>query len=200
MKTILILFEQSGVFTRLYRDMGYNVIQIDMKLDGTDARLLKRIEGNMYGILAFPPCTHLAASGARWWASKGDSALVEALSCVDLVFRMVQIYKPAFWAMENPVGRLTSYIGSPVFSFHPCEFAGYADEPSEEAYTKKTCLWGVFNIPQYKSVAPKLGSKMHRISPGPERQNIRSLTPMGFARAFVQANSTYQASQLSITD
>lgn len=198
-KTIIIVYEVSGVFANLYRALGYNVIVIDMQLDGSDARLMKKIMGKVHGILAFPPCTHLAASGARWWKSKGDTALLEALSCVDLVYRLVGLYNPDFWWMENPVGRLTSYIGKPVFSFHPCEFAGYADDPGEEAYTKKTCLWGKFNIPEYKAVVPKLGSKMHFISPGPERQNLRSLTPMGFARAFVQANSAYQPSQLQLS-
>jgi hypothetical protein len=188
-KTIILLYEYSGVFTRLYREAGYNVIQVDYQIDKTDVRLMKKIKGNVYGILAFPPCTHLASSGARWWNDKGEPALLEALSTVDAVYRMVGIYQPSgFWGLENPIGRLVHYIGKPDFTFDPCDYAGYADNPDEEAYTKKTYLWGVFNNPVRKAVPPVLGSKMHTMSKVPDRQNIRSKTPEGFARAFFNAN------------
>jgi len=159
---------------------------------------MKKIDSNVIGILAFPPCNHLAGSGARWWKNKGNKPLLDALSMVDAVFRMVQIYRPYFWMIENPVGRLRHYIGKPKYLFNPCQFAGYLKNPDNEAYTKKTCLWGNFNIPQPKPVYPKHGSMMHSLKnpktgkfysfTGLEVKNWRSKTPKGFANAFIEVN------------
>lgn len=189
-KTILILYEESGVFTNLYKSLGFNVITHDLKTTGQDIRLLKKLENvNVYGILAFPPCTHLAVSGARWFKDKGESALIEALSCVDVVFRLVQMYKPKFWMIENPVGRLVNFIGKPSFIFNPCDFGGYL-EPASDQYTKKTCLWGEFSKPIKKHVEPIEGSKMwSKYGGASERtKQSRSQTPLGFAKAFISVN------------
>ncbi|WP_309399968.1 hypothetical protein [Cerasicoccus maritimus] len=194
-----MLYEASGVFSTLYRNLGYHVVQVDQQLDGTDVRLLPKQYADVVGILAFPPCTHLAGSGARWWKQKGDAALLEALSCVDAVFRLVQIYRPHFWLIENPVGRLTRFIGKPAHMFHPHEYAGYLENPSVEAYSKKTCLWGHFRMPEKKPVPPLHGSMMAKLRDpetgkfysftSRECKNWRSRTPLGFARAFVEVNS-----------
>lgn len=198
-KTILVLYELSGTFSNLYRELGYNVVQIDKQLDGTDVRLLEKKYKNVVGILAFPPCTHFAGSGARWWKKKGEAPLIEALSNVDAIFRMVQIYNPEFFIIENPVGRLRRFIGKPKFIFNPCEFAGWIKDSDDEAYTKKTCLWGNFNIPLKKPVEPIHGSMMHKLKNpktgkfysfnNQDGKNWRSKTPLGFAKAFVDANS-----------
>jgi hypothetical protein len=92
----------------------------------------------------------------------------------------VQVTKPVFWALENPVGRLVHYLGKPVMYFNPCDYG--------DPYTKKTCLWGNFNKPAKTLVKPTEGSKMHRLPPGPDRWKKRSITPKGFANAFYQAN------------
>jgi hypothetical protein len=134
----------------------------------------------VYGVLAAPPCTHLASSGARWWKQKGEMALLEALSVVDACLRIVLATTPVFWVLENPVGRLTHYLGKPMMYFDPCDFG--------DPYTKKTCLWGRFNEPVKSPVDPVEGSKMHRLSPSDDRQELRSVTPPGFARAFFEAN------------
>ena len=141
---ILDLCSGTGAWSKPYRDAGYQVFEIDIK-NGDDVRL---IESDFYddveGILAAPPCTHLAGSGARWWKEKGESALLESLALVDACLRAVVIYEPDWWCLENPVGRLTTYLGRPKMYFHPWEYAGWADDPASEAYTKKTCLWGNF--------------------------------------------------------
>ena len=82
-KTILSLFDYSGNWSKPYRDAGYHVIQIDIK-HGQDVRLLK-LAGlpTIHGILAAPPCTEFASSGARWWAEKGEQALLDGLALVD---------------------------------------------------------------------------------------------------------------------
>ena len=88
--------------------------------------------------------------------------------------------RPAFWALENPVGRLAHYLGKPKMYFNPCDYG--------DPYTKKTCLWGKFNIPIKDRVEPVKGSKMHLIAPGKDRVMLRSITPPGFAKAFFEAN------------
>jgi hypothetical protein len=185
-KTILIYCEESGAFADLYRQAGYNVIVCDVMLNGRDIILEKHLRNGVYGFLSFPPCDHLAGSGARWWKDKGVDKLKEGLQTVDASLRIPAIYKPKFWFIENPVGRLVQYIGKPAYYFHPYQFAGYSDE--SEAYTKKTCLWGQFTKPQEKPLPPVHGSKMHLIPPGENRKQIRSKTPLGFAKAFFEAN------------
>lgn len=148
-------------------------------------RLLEWQPLPVHGIIGQPPCTEFAGSGARWWKSKGPDMLTAALAVSDACLRAVAIYNPSWWVLENPVGRLRTWYGPPKFSFHPHEFA--ADFP-EEAYTKKTLLWGNFNEPTKCSVPPVLGSKMHRLPPTPDRAQLRSMTPKGFAQAWFEAN------------
>lgn len=188
--TIIILYEYSGVFTELYRELGYNVLTYDKQLDGKDARIHipydQKLTRRVKGVLSFTPCDHLAVSGARWWEDKGDEALIEALSLADVWWRFNGLYNPDFSVLENPVGRLSQFYGKPKMYIHPHEFAGWSGP--DEAYTKKTCLWGNFKPPRKRDLGNLLGSKIHKIPPGPDRKNIRSKTPVGFARAFVNAN------------
>jgi len=179
-KIILDLCGGTGSWSQPYRDAGYDVIVIDPLADGSDVRLFSFTNKKIHGILAAPPCTHLASSGARWFKSKGQTALLEALSVVDACLRIVVMLKPAWWALENPVGRLVRYLGKPKLYFNPCDYG--------DPYTKKTCLWGEFNIPEKKPVEPTEGSKMHKLAPSPDRWRLRSKTPQGFAQAFFEAN------------
>lgn len=175
---ILDLCCGTGAWSAPYRDAGYNVRLIDIA-QGQDVRLLEH-PGRVRGILAAPPCTHLSASGARWWQKKGKAALLDALSAVDACLRLVVACKPAWWCLENPVGRLTHFLGPPAMTFTPCDYGDH--------YTKRTCLWGCFQKPTPDPVLALEGSRMHRISPSPQRAAERSMTPPGFARAFFEAN------------
>jgi len=179
MRTILDLCAGTGAWSKPYKENGYFIVTID-KMQGNDVRLLKAINFPVHGILAAPPCTHLAGSGARWWEEKGEEALLESLSIVDACLRIIVTCKPKWWALENPVGRLTDYIGPPRMYFNPYEYG--------DPYTKKTALWGVFNIPEKIPVEPIEGSKMHRLPPSEDRAILRSITPPGFAQAFFEAN------------
>lgn len=187
MLTVLDMCSGSGSWSEPYRKDGYEVIEIDLK-HGKDVRLLEKLEYPIRGILAAPPCTHLSGSGARWWDEKGDAALLEALSIVDACLRAVIIYRPKWWCLENPVGRLSKYLGEPVYRFHPNDYAGYSDDPLSNEYQKYTCLWGRFNIPPKKQGKMRNKDYIHMLSPSPERGAIRSVTPDGFARAFKEAN------------
>lgn len=175
-RIILDLCGGTGSWSKPYAEAGYDVRIITLP---PNIRLCCPPE-TAYGILAAPPCTHLSGSGARWWAAKGDKALLEALSVVDACLRFVVICKPKFWCLENPVGRLTKYLGKPKMYFNPCDYG--------DPYTKKTCLWGDFNEPAKNPVEPTKKSKLHLVSPSPHRGRIRSVTPQGFARAFFEAN------------
>lgn len=185
---VLSLFDRSGVMIKPWVDAGYTAATIDLepaRHDGlhlqSDARDLL-VEGSPLVVFAFPPCTHLAGSGARWWESKGPEALADALDLVSMACRVAALARD-WWMLENPVGRLSTHWGPPAWTFDPHEYAGLADDPSSEAYTKRTCLWTNFSKPSMSSVDPVLGSAMHKIGPGPDRAFLRSITPTGFARA-----------------
>lgn len=184
---ILSLYDYSGAWSKPYQDAGYHVIQIDKQLCGQDVRILKfkDIPKNITGLLAAPPCTHLSKAGCQYWKEKGEAALIDGLSTIDCIYRIVHITNPKWWVYENPVGRLVHYVGLPRYTFQPWWFAGYADNPKGEAYSKKTLLWGNFNknlvknpIPRQKTFAETSARSM----------NARSKTPQGFARAFFAAN------------
>lgn len=177
MRIILDLCGGTGAWSKPYREAGYDVRVIT--LPECDVRLYVP-PTSIYGVLAAPPCTHLSGSGARWWKGKGSQALLEALSIVDACLRIVLMSSPVFWCLENPVGRLTKYLGKPVMYFDPCDYG--------DPYTKKTCLWGEFNIPIKTSVTPILPNPIHFMSPAEDRGAKRSLTPSGFAKAFFQVN------------
>ena len=179
-KIILDLCGGTGSWSAPYRDAGYDVRVVDPLAGGGDVRLLRLHSEPIHGILCAPPCTHLSGSGARWWEAKGEAALLEAMSVVDACLRVVWAHNPAWWVMENPVGRLVRFIGKPRMTFHPCDYG--------DPYTKKTCLWGVFTEPKKSPVPATEGSKMHLLPPSEDRWRLRSMTPPGFAKAFFEAN------------
>tara|TARA_Y100000310_G_scaffold104201_1_gene102529 strand:- start:184 stop:774 length:591 start_codon:yes stop_codon:yes gene_type:complete len=187
--TIISLFDHSGVWSKPYRDAGYDVIQIDLK-HGQDIRWVYYIGKEVRGILMAPPCTAFAGSGAQYWKKKDeDGRTLEGIALIDAALRFVAIYNPVWWVLENPVGRLRRWLGPPSHMFNPCDYG--------DPYTKKTLLWGQFNIPQKSPVEPvmykvgktrsswmwaKLGGKSERT------KELRSMTPPGFAKAFFEAN------------
>lgn len=191
-KTILSLCDYTGIWSNPYREAGYNVITVDLKR-GQDVRLYSHLD-RVHGVIAQPPCTHFAGSGARWWKQKGEGALLEGLSIVDACMRIILVTNPKWWVLENPVGRLKDYLGPAKYIFNPNQFAKLADNPDEEAYTKKTCLWGNFVAPlplfigKHTELDPVLGSKMHKLPPSEDRATLRSIAPQGFTRAFFAVN------------
>ena len=179
--TILSLCDYTGEWPHPYAEAGYDVIRVELA-EGRDVRLLRAGElPPIHGILAAPPCTAFAVSGARWWAGKGDAALLDGLSVVDACVRLVVALRPRWWCLENPIGRLVHYLGPWRMTFNPCDYG--------DPYTKKTCLWGDFNTSLPRTpVEPEGKNRIHRMPPGPERGRLRSVTPPGFARAFFTAN------------
>jgi hypothetical protein len=199
-KIILDLCGGTGAWSRPYTQAGYDVRIIT--LPDQDVRYYKPPR-RVYGVLAAPPCTDFAVSGVRWWKTKDkEKGLLEALSIVAACLRIIEITRPKWWALENPVGRLPRYIGKYRYTFQPYEYG--------DPWTKRTCIWGDHNIPVKTPVDPvgswlgsdgaggKLGivdhpeylppDWVHKMPPGPDRSAKRAVTPPGFARAFFEAN------------
>ena len=105
----------TGAWSQPYRDAGYEVQLVT--LPGPDVRDLLYLDRPVLGILCSPPCTVFAASGARW--KRTEAEMREALAVVDACLRAVVIYRPAWWALENPVGKLRKYLGPPSLIFNP---------------------------------------------------------------------------------
>lgn len=197
-RIILDLCGGTGAWSRPYYEAGYDVRIItlpnqDVRVDVTTDQWPDK---PVHGILAAPPCTHLCSAGARWWTEKGREALLEALSIVDACLRIVTVCKPNWWCLENPVGRLSRYLGPPKETFNPCDYG--------DPWTKKTCLWGDFIMPEREPIEPTHRGPEHWRPDGaytpkalkeaietvnaPTRSDIRSVTPPNFARAFFEAN------------
>lgn len=140
-------------------------------------------------VFAFPPCTNLASSGARWFKDKGLAGLIEGLRSVEAC-RAICEGSGAPWMLENPIGTLATYWRQPDFRFDPSDYAGMLDDPESEAYTKKTCLWvgNGFRMPEKAPVEPTKGSAMHVLPASSRRADLRSVTPLGFAKAVFEAN------------
>lgn len=137
------------------------------------------------------PCTQTAVSGARDFLIKGGMMLRDALEMFE-AGRQIGDWSGAPWAQENPVTMLSSipHIGKPDHYFHPWQYTQFCPEDN---YTKKTCIWGGngFVMPE---PCPDLSlgepdNRIHFASPTDDRADVRSVTPMGFARAVFQANA-----------
>jgi hypothetical protein len=204
---VLSLCDRTGNMVQPWLQAGYGAITVDLQ-EPPRSRSLRRthwqadvrsfVGSDLFDIhdiacvFAFPPCTHLAVSGARWFKEKGMGKLIEALEIVEACRRICEdIGAP--YMIENPVGTLATYWREPDYSFDPCDYG--------DPYTKKTCLWtgNGFIMPVKVSpgdmfaeptrVEPTLGSMMHLMPPSEDRADLRSETPMGFARAVFNANT-----------
>lgn len=172
---ILDLCSGSGNWSQPYLEAGYDVIRIDQP---QDVRLVEHLGRDVRGVLCAPPCTVFSLAGV--WVNRHPDEIKLALSVVDACLRLVVAHKPSWWALENPRGLLRRYLGKPVFCFDPCDFG--------DAWTKRTELWGSFMVPEKRRVVPT-GSILS--IPGMKScssKRERAKTPMGFARAFFEAN------------
>lgn len=206
MKTILSLFDFTGFWSKPYHEAGYKVIQIDIKhgdnvMDIDEDRLRKW--GKIHGILAAPPCTDMACSGAHTFKTKDMDGTTElALILLKKTYWIIKKAKPEWWALENPSGRVNTLMPitlgmEPRWSFNPCDYGGWLDPPGD-FYNKRTHIWGTAKKPIPKPVEPiiyttsdgKRGSWQWRFLGGRSERTkeLRSATPMGFSRAFFESN------------
>ena len=192
-KIILHLCADVGSDSKPYKDAGY-----DVRLVGSDIGVENyHPPENVYGIIANPPCTmfSIARTNAKTPrdTEEGMRLVKECLRIVwECQYRNVAKHIPhtlKFWCIENPgSGYLKHYLGNPTLTYHPYEFG--------HDYTKKTSLWGYFNIP--KKTTPNASKPIGRsitdiITPMThrdryERMNARSMCCDGFSEAFYKAN------------
>ncbi len=142
----------------------------------------------------FPPCTDLAVSGARWFKSKELKKPGTRKRAMDLIYWSDEIGKklkcPYF--IENPISVISTEWRKPNFKFHPYEYGLYKDGQND-GYKKTTCLWvgGGFILPKKLPIKldPKTADRIHKMAPSPNRRNLRSQTPKGFAYAVFEKYS-----------
>lgn len=205
-KAVLSLCDRSGVMVKPWLEAGFDAYIVDIQHRsagpqyvehvgngfltrvGADVRDFEPPDADYAAVFAFPPCTHLAVSGARWFQEKGLSALIESLQLVEACRRIAESLTTC-WMLENPHGTLSTYWRKPDYTFDPCDFGGYLDGGGDR-YTKRTNIWcgPGFTMPAHRRVEPVEGSKMHFLPPTPDRADLRSVTPEGFARAVFEAN------------
>lgn len=187
-KIILDLCGGTGSWSRPYADAGYDVRLVT--LPEHDVRTYEP-PADVYGILAAPPCTNFTVSGAQYWMLKDlDGRTIDSMGVVLACLRIIAVSRPSWWAMENPVGKLRRWLGKPRLIFNPCNYG--------DPYTKRTCLWGIFNLPVKNPIEPVFvtASNGDRYSPihmktggkSAKTKELRSITPPHFARAFYDAN------------
>ena len=193
MKTLLSLFDYSGNWSMPYKENGYNVIQVDIKLGINILTWNYKEIKNVKGILIAQPCTDYALSGAKHFKKKDfDGTTKRSQLLVAKTKEIIEYFNPEFWALENPMTRihkLNPWIGKLQYKFNPCDFAGNGFE--NERYNKQTWLFGNFNNPVKNRLEPfqkdypgfkKLGGKSEKT------KELRSITPLGFSYAFYNAN------------
>ena len=226
------VFEKTGLMAQPWVDAGYKAICVDIDADEGEREGIEFIRADMRtwvpprevveeGVavyVAFPPCDHLAVSGACWFKGKGLGALAESVTLFE---------RAAFWAewlgapymIENPVSTISTYWRKPDHNFDPCDYGGYLPEddvnpdwpdyiPPRDAYRKKTCLWTGegFVMPETRPVDPQNvvverrdPKKGRNYSPvaaktggkSKKTKSIRSASPRGFAKAVFNSNQPH---------
>lgn len=202
MQTVVALYSKTDAIVQPWVRAGFHAVLVDLQhpdgehTDGDVTRIgadmldwvpplwLARTSVRM--VFAFPPCDHLAVSGARWFAGKGLGKLAHSIRLFD---------RAAFWCewfgapymIENPVSTISSYWRKPDHTFHPWQYTAYE---ASDNYTKKTCLWtgNGFVMPKPKADCATVDDRIHKAPPSADRANFRSATPLGFSRAVFEAN------------
>lgn len=174
---VLVACEFSGVVRRAFRARGFDAWSCDL-LPAEDASPY-HIQGDVRDVLAsdwalmiaHPPCTHLAVSGARWFKHKQQEQ-AEALA---FVVQLLAAPIPRI-ALENPVSVISSQIRKPDQVIQPWQF-GHGE-------TKATCLW-LKNLPKLvpTNIVDGREARIHKLPPSPDRWKLRSVTYDGIAQA-----------------
>ena len=125
-------------------------------------------------LIAFPPCTHVAVSGARWFKNRMGQQRAALEFMRDVMHQHIGRI-----AMENPVGVFSTFWRKPDQIIQPWQF-GHGE-------TKATCLW-LKNLPLLvpTKVVEGRANNIHRMAPGPMRTRNRSVTFPGIASAMAE--------------
>lgn len=185
---VLVACEFSGIVRDAFIARGHDAISADL-LDTErpgphfigDVRTILRADdfwsralawGPWDLLIAHPPCTDLAVSGARWFKDKGPERIDAALAFVQA---LMDAPVPRI-AIENPVSIISSRIRKPDQIIQPWMF-GHPE-------TKATCLW-LKGLPPLvpTNIVDGRTPRVHHASPGPDRWKERSRTLQGIADA-----------------
>lgn len=183
---VLIACEYSGIVREAFRARGHNALSCDLlptEIPGPhyQCSVLNILDAGWDMIIAHPPCTHLAVSGARWWPGKKD----QQVAAIQFVSQIMQANCPRI-AIENPIGILSTAIRKPDQIVQPYWFG--------DPHTKSTCLWlkGLPPLEPTNMVGKgerhitKSGRSLpawYNLPPSADRGKLRSKTFPGFAAA-----------------
>jgi hypothetical protein len=196
MVRVLVACEESQAVTTELRRVGIEAYSCDLvpcsgghpewHLQG-DA--LAVLNAGWDAVIAFPPCTHLAVSGARWFAEKRAAGLQQEAAA--FFMRFVNADCPRV-AIENPVGVMSTLYRKPDQVIQPYQF-GHTE-------TKATCLW-LRGLPRLRSTLNVVDEMMqlpvaernriHYLPPTADRAALRSKTYTGIARAMADQWGRY---------
>lgn len=175
---VLIACEFSGVVRDAFLVRGHDAISCDLldterpgpHIVGDVKRVLNR---SWDLVIAHPPCTYLAVSGARWWKGR-EREQKQALE----FFKTFLNCAPKT-CVENPIGKVNTAIRKPDQIIQPWQF-GHGE-------TKATCLW-LKNLPLLipTQEVPGREPRVHKATPGPDRWKERSRTYAGIAKAMAE--------------
>lgn len=175
---VLIACEFSGIVREAFRARGHDAISCDLLHAEDDScwhyrtDVLRILDRDWDLMIAHPPCTHLAVSGARWFKEKR----AEQEAALAFVARLLEAPIPRI-ALENPISIISSKIRKPDQIIQPWQF-GHGE-------VKATCLW-LKNLPKLEptDIVEGRTPRVHHASPGPDRWKERSRTLEGIASAF----------------
>jgi hypothetical protein len=173
---VLIACEYSGAVRDAFINNGHDAMSCDLLPTDVDG---PHYQGDVFDVIndgwdlmiAHPPCTHLAVSGARWFKDK----VKEQAESLEFVRRLMDAPIDKI-AIENPISIISSRIRKPEQIIQPWMF-GHGE-------TKATCLW-LKGLPKLfaTDVVEGREAKIHKMSPGPNRWKERSKTYQGIATA-----------------
>lgn len=175
---VLVACEFSGRVRDAFSRAGHDAVSVDLLPSETPGQhfegdVLAYIEADSFFdlMIAFPPCTHLASSGARWFKDKAR----EQEAALDFVQALLNTRIPRI-ALENPIGVISTRIRKPDQIIQPWQF-GHGE-------TKATCLW-LKNLPPLvpTDIVDGRWARVHRMPPSENRWKERSRTYEGVAQA-----------------
>lgn len=176
---VLVACEYSGTVRDAFIRFGHDAVSCDLlptDVEGPhyQGSVLDIIADGWDLMIAHPPCTHLAVSGARWFKHKQQ----EQKDAIEFVQLLLNAPIPRI-ALENPVSIISSRLRKPDQTIQPWQF-GHGE-------TKATCLW-LKNLPPLvpTNIVDGREQRIHRMAPGPNRWKERSKTYAGIADAMAQ--------------
>lgn len=176
---VLVACEYSGAVRDAFRARGHEAVSCDLLPSETpgphyEGDVRDIINANWDLMIAHPPCTHLAVSGARWFKDKQQEQ-AEALEFV----RLLLAAEIPRIALENPISIISSRVRKPDQIIQPWQF-GHGE-------TKATCLW-LKNLPPLRptNIVEGREARVHKMAPSPDRWKERSRTYAGIAAAMAE--------------